>query len=529
MKNTLKYFFNALMGLSAGVLATNAFAATGDLFETDQGSSTIFRFTPTGVQSTFAVGLGGPFGIAIDGSGNIFEADFNTGTISEFTPAGVKTTFASGLSGPVGLAFDAAGNLFVADGVANAIYKFTPGGIKSTFATGLNGPFGLTFDSSGNLYAAVFRSGTIVKLTPAGVQSIFASGLHGPVGVAFDAAGNLFATDTGSGSIFKFTPAGIKSTFASGLDTPTGLAFDASGNLFEADQHSGTIFKFTPTGTKSTFASGLNEPSGLAFQPPPAISSTLANISTRALVQTGNHVLIGGFVISGSGSKEVLVRAIGPTLANSLVPNPLQDPVLSLHDIHTEIANNDDWQTAANSSQIPPALKPADARESAILTTLAPGAYTAIVTGKGGTSGVSLVEVYDLQSGSSSQLINISTRGEIQNGDFVMIGGFVTAGPAGSSSEVLIRAKGPSLAQFGISDALADPTVRVFNGNGALIGSNDNWKDTQEAEIQATGDAPTNDLESAILLTLAPGNYTAIVSGKNGGVGVGQVEVFKLR
>jgi len=142
---------------------------------------------------------------------------------------------------------------------------------------------------------------------------------------------------------------------------------------------------------------------------------------------------------------------------------------------------------------------------------------------------VALVEVYDLQSGSSSQLANISTRGVVQTRDFVMIGGFISAGRAGSSTEVLIRAKGPSLAQFGITDALADPTLRVFNGNGVVIGSNDNWKDTQQAAIAATGNAPTNDLESAVLITLTPGNYTAIVSGKNGGTGVGQVEVFKQR
>ena len=212
-----------------------------------------------------------------------------------------------------------------------------------------------------------------------------------------------------------------------------------------------------------------------------------------------------------------------------MVPNPLQDPVLSLHDTTMEIANNDNWQSAANSSQIPSALKPTDARESAILATLQPGSYTAIVSGKGGTSGVALVEVYDLQGAGSSQLANISTRGVVQTGDFVMIGGFISAGPAGSSTEVLIRAKGPSLAQFGITDALADPTLRVFNGNGVVINSNDNWKDTQQAQIAATGNAPTNDLESAILITLAPGNYTAIVSGKNGGTGVGQVEVFKQR
>jgi hypothetical protein len=172
---------------------------------------------------------------------------------------------------------------------------------------------------------------------------------------------------------------------------------------------------------------------------------------------------------------------------------------------------------------------PTDPRESAILTTLQPGAYTAIVSGKGGTSGVALVEVYDLDSTTSSELANISTRGVVQTGDFVMIGGFIPAGPPANSIQVLVRGKGPSLAQFGITDALADPILRLFNGNGVVIASNDNWKDTQQTEIEATGNAPTNDLESAILIPLTPGNYTAIVSGKNGGSGVGQVEVFKIQ
>jgi len=202
---------------------------------------------------------------------------------------------------------------------------------------------------------------------------------------------------------------------------------------------------------------------------------------------------------------------------------------LSLHNTTMQIGSNDNWQTAANASQIPAALRPTDPRESAILATLQPGAYTAIVSGKGGTSGIALVEVYDLDNASSSELANISTRGIIQTGDFVMIGGFIPAGPPGTSIQVLVRAKGPSLAQFGIPDALADPSLRLFNGNGTVIGSNDNWKDTQQAQIQATGNAPTNDLESAILITLTPGNYTAIVSGKNGGAGVGQVEVFNIK
>ncbi|HEY2102282.1 MAG TPA: fibronectin type III domain-containing protein [Chthoniobacterales bacterium] len=257
-------------------------------------------------------------------------------------------------------------------------------------------------------------------------------------------------------------------------------------------------------------------------------SASLANISTRMRVLTGDNVLIGGFVISGTTPKQVLVRAIGPTLANFSVPNPLQDPVLDLHNSNSSIALNDDWQTDPNSAQIPANLRPGDSRESAILITLQPGSYTAIVSDKTGATGVGLVEVYSMDNTSSSQLTNVSTRGLVQTGDFVMIGGFISTAPDGSSAQLLIRAIGPSLAQFGIG-ALPDPTLRLIDGNGVTIAFDDNWKDTQQAEIQATGIAPVNDMESAILATLSPGSYTALVSGANGSTGVGLVEVFKLR
>ena len=193
-----------------------------------------------------------------------------------------------------------------------------------------------------------------------------------------------------------------------------------------------------------------------------------------------------------------------------------------------EIANNDDWQTDPNASQIPPNLVPADSRESALLMMLQPGPYTAIVSGKGGTSGVGLVEVYDMDNSSSIKLSNLSTRGVVQTGDFVMIGGFISAGSPGTSIQVLVRAIGPSLAQFGITDFLTDPTLRLVNGEGVTIGSNDNWKDAQQADIQATGKAPTNDRESAVILTLAPAPCTAIVSGANGISGIALVEVYAL-
>ncbi|HJX25435.1 MAG TPA: hypothetical protein VJ252_04720, partial [Chthoniobacterales bacterium] len=161
--------------------------------------------------------------------------------------------------------------------------------------------------------------------------------------------------------------------------------------------------------------------------------------------------------------------------------------------------------------------------------TLQPGGYTAIVSGKNGTSGVGLVEVYDLDPAASSQLGNISGRSFVQTGDDVMIGGFIVGNNIGAS-KVIVRALGPSLAQAGVSNPLANPTLEIHDGNGALIRSNDNWQDdpTQAALITSSGLAPSNNLESAIVAGLAPGNYTAIVAGKNGGTGIGLVEVYKL-
>jgi len=524
-KSALDYLLVIVAGLTAALLPINILAAPGDLFETDQGSSTIFKFTPVGAKSTFATGLGGPFGLAVDGFGNVFEANFNTGTIFKFTPAGVKSTFASGLNGPVALAFDASGNLFEADAVGNIIFKFTPAGVKSTFASGLNGPTALAFDASGNLFEADHGSNTIFKFTPAGVKTTFASGLHGPFGLAFD-AGTLFESDAGSGTIFKFTPAGVKSTFASGLNTPTGLAFDASGNLFEADQASGTIFKFTPAGAKSTFASGLNEPSGLAFEPPTA---QLTNISTRASVQTGQGATIAGFILTGTDLKQVVVRGLGPTLTQFGVSGALADPTLQMVDgTGKTIFINDNWKDTQQAGIEATGLAPPNDLESAIRIALQPGHYTAILSGKNNTTGVGLVEVYDITTAAFAELTNVSTRGFVGTDQSVMIGGFITAGGNGST-EVVVRGLGPTLTQFGVSGALADPALNLVDSNGNIVRGNNNWKDTQQAAIQATGLAPPNDLEAAILATVAAGRYTAILSGNGGGTGIGLVEVYKLR
>src|SRR5437660_1707756 len=239
--------------------------------------------------------------------------------------------------------------------------------------------------------------------------------------------------------------------------------------------------------------------------------------------------MIGGFIITGSGQKKVILRAIGPSLVNYGITNPLADPTLELHDsTRAVVASNDNWMDAPNKQEIiDSGLAPTNNLESAILTSLSPGNYTAIVRGVNNGTGIALVEGYDLDPTAGSKLGNISTRALVRTGDNVMIGGFIITGA--EQKRVIVRAIGPSLAQYGITNPLADPTLELHNGNGAVIAFNDNWMDEpNRQEIIDSGLAPSNNLESAILMSLSPGNYTAIVRGVNNTIGVALVEVYGL-
>lgn len=267
--------------------------------------------------------------------------------------------------------------------------------------------------------------------------------------------------------------------------------------------------------------------------PLPGSTSVTGNLSTRAITQTGDNVLIGGFIVQGTGSKHVIIRALGPSLTNAGVSGALGDPTLELHDQNgNTIAFDDNWQddpdqaTAIQNS----GLAPTNPNESALAETLNPGSYTAIVRGVNSTTGVALVEVYDLDSQPApAQLANISTRAPVQTGDSVMIGGFIIKGS--QPTNVIVRAIGPSLTALGVVGALPDPTLELHDGQGNLIASNDNWQQDslQATQIQATGIAPSSALESALVLSLSAGNYTAIVRGGNNTTGVGLVEVYNLK
>jgi glucose/arabinose dehydrogenase len=320
--------------------------------------------------------------------------------------------------------------------------------------------------------------------------------------------GKYFFADLCSGWIRVLNPSNnTASDFASGISSPVDLHVGADGALYYLT-HGGQVFRVQAT------------------------PSQAMNISTRARVETGNNVLIGGFIVTGSVAKKIIIRAIGPSLSQHGLSDVLADPTLELHDGNGALLqSNENWRDdPSQASQISASgLAPSNNLESAIIVTPQPGNYTAIVRGKNSGQGIALAEVYDLDPAADSHLGNISGRAYVQTDNDVMIGGFIIGNNIGAT-DVIIRAIGPSLSQHGLSNVLADPTLELHDGNGALLQSNDNWQDDpdQAARISAANLAPSNSLESAIWASLAPGNYTAIVRGKNNGVGIGLVEVYSF-
>ena len=257
----------------------------------------------------------------------------------------------------------------------------------------------------------------------------------------------------------------------------------------------------------------------------------LINISSRAKVATGDQVSINGFIIRGSAPKKILARAVGPSLAcnHQPIPGRLMDPILELHgSTGSLIFSNDDWTASPQKAQIQASgLAPNDSREPAIIATLPQGSYTTVIRGKNNTTGISLGEVYLLPPNNASELINLSARALTLTGDDVLIAGLVIGGQ--TSKQVLVRAIGPELHSHNITGELRDPTLSLYDVNGTALRTNDNWHNApNHAQIQTTGLAPNDNRESAILMSLAPGNYTAIVRGVNGTTGVALIEVYAL-
>lgn len=265
--------------------------------------------------------------------------------------------------------------------------------------------------------------------------------------------------------------------------------------------------------------------------PTPTPAPKLANISTRGRVLGDDNVLIGGMIATGNVAKTVIIRAIGPSLTDFGLAGALPDPTLELYLGNTLIASNDDWRSSSRQAEIENSgFAPGRDAEAAIIASLSPNQnYTAVVRGKNGQTGVALVEAFDVDELAPVKLANISTRGFIDVGDNVMIAGLIVA-PAGAQDiKVLVRALGPTLGDFGVPGFLADPTVDLVNANGDILRSNDNWRSSQQAEIEASHLAPSHDAEAALIQSLPPGSYTAVVRGIGNGTGVGLVEVYNIQ
>jgi sugar lactone lactonase YvrE len=559
-----------------------AIDSTGTLYVTDTANNSIRKVTQAGVVTTL-VGdppnagstdgtttgalFNQPIGIAIDSSGNLYVADSANDTIRKITSGGTTTTLA-------GLA----GNPGSTDGTG-ALARF-------------KNPRGLTIDSSGNLYVADTGNSTIRKVTPAGVVTTLAGVPQDfdsqagtgpgalfdiPAGIAVDSNGNLFVADELGYTISKGTPAtaaaptlslqpssqtvasGHTVVFhvaASGLPAPTyqwelngaplangGGVSGATGTTLVVTgaqpDNSGnyTCTVANASGTLQTVAASLNVVGT-------ADPGRLTNISCRAQVGTGNQILITGFAVGGAGttgSESLLIRASGPALETFDVSGTLADPSLALFSGATALGSNDGWNgntqiinTAAAVGAFP--WVNVSSHDAALLESLPSGPYTAQISGASGDTGVALAEIYDATPAgaytpASPRLVNISARVEVGTDDNILIVGFVIGGS--TSSTVLIRASGPALTAFGVTGSLADPLLDLYSGT-SLLAYNFGWSgDPQIASAASAVGAFswTNSAsdDSAILVTLPPGAYTAQVSGASGDTGVALIEVYEVQ
>jgi hypothetical protein len=309
-----------------------------------------------------------------------------------------------------------------------------------------------------------------------------------------------------------------------------GVATESLAQLIGVNPADATIFRYQYPSLPGCLVAFNSIPIHLENTKFPRVGPQALNLSTRGTVSSGDNVLINGFIIRGTEPKSVVLRTLGPSLGGFGVSGVLSDPVLTLHNSSgTVIASNDNWQTDPGAALIAAnRLAPGRPSESATVQTLAPGAYTVVVTGKSSTPGISLAEIYDVSPQSNSRLVNISGRGYVGTGDNLLISGFIIGDVARAT--VVVRALGPSLASFGVSHPLSDPVLTICDSKGSVIASNDNWQaDNNAPDVQRNGLAPPNALESAIVLHLPAGAYTAIVHGANGATGNALVEVYDLQ
>ena len=577
--------------------------SAGNIYVADSGNNSIRKVTALGVVTTLAgliqgnadgVGIvaqfNNPAAVAVDNLGNVYVADIGNNEIRKITSNGTTTTLLNGSSftfanpppGPftqttyliTGVAVDVSGIPYIGVLVTNSMESSriissyvlevsgtgassqlfnVPGGGTSATTVGdgelaySNGP-GLFLLSEGNLY-----QGTGL-ISPLGM-TIFGE-LLTPVAISADSFGRIFEAIPANGTVVVVSPIGSLPTITTGPVGAT-IAFGASTTLsVVASGDPAPTYQWQVDGVDITGASSssyvtsmpgtytvmVTNTAGTVTSGPAVVTAAtrLANISSRALVGTGADLEVVGFVVSGppGTTEQVLVRGVGPTLAQFGVPGVLTQPVLTLLDSKgDQIATNAGWNTASNASQIAAAAiatgafpLPLDSADSALLISLAPGAYSAEIIGQNGTTGAALAEVYEVKSG-DPELINISTRAYVSSGTNVEISGFVVTGS--QNAKVLIRAIGPTLSQFGVGGVLAQPSLSVVNSSGTTVASNIGWSTNANADAIATEmmevgafALPSGSADSVLLLSLPPGSYTAVVSGVGGTSGVALVEVY---
>ena len=448
--------------------------------------------------SEFTLGTTAVTCSATDEAGNAATATFNVKVVDTKAPTVEKPSDVTAeATSPEGAVVTFATPKVTDTADANASTTCNPAS-GSTFALGSTPVTCTATDSSGNTASATFtvtvRDTTAPTITmPADIVVYNDQGEEG-ARVTF----TVTATDIVDQSVTPTVDPASGSFFPIGTTTVGATAADAAGN------------QATPKTFKVTVR-----------------RSEMANISTRAPVGTGENVLIGGFIIDGTEPRRVVVRAIGPSMDANGVAGTLQDPTLELFAPDGTTVFNDNWGDTQSVELTDSGLAPTDPREAAILATLAPGAYTAVIRGVADSTGIAIVEAYALADTSTSLLANISTRGTVGEGDAVLIGGLIVRG--NEPATVVVRAVGPSLTQHGIVGALADPALELRDANGDLLAANNDWTDTQQALVEASGLAPTEPSESAIVQTLPAGNYTAIVYGNGSTAGVALVEIYNLR
>jgi hypothetical protein len=567
-----------------GTTYSHDFPVTSGAFQTtnrannavNPGTGFVAKLNSDGTALVFSTYLGGTdldsaYGIAVDGAGNSYVVGsasssdfpvtagvvkgtypgFRSAFVTKFTSTGgiAYSTFsggsASGGTEGKAIAVDSSGNAYITGKTFSTNYPTTNGSFRKSYCGGFNDAYVSKINADGSAYG--------YSTYLCGVNLAGGDNSDDAFGIAVDAAGNAYVTGYTNSPTFpvtadayqasaagyddaflvKLNPSGstlLYSTFLGGAqfdDGFGGLALDGAANAYIAGGAESPEFPTTPGSFQPRYHGG-NDAFVAKFDFSQVAQATqLLNIATRLPVQTGDNVLIGGFIITGSAPKKVIILGIGPSLSQFFAGS-LSDPTLELFQGNTLLQSSDDWKESQAEVQAT-GFQPGDDRESAIVRTLDPGSYSAVLRGKGNSTGIGVVQVYDLNPAAQSKFGNIATRGFIDSGDNAMIGGFISGPSGGATTTVVIRGLGPSLASFGVNGALQDPTLELHNGDGDVIAFNDNWKsDINQTRIPQSLQ-PGDQRESALYRVLAPGNYTAVMRGSGNTTGVGIVEIYSVQ